>query len=177
MVRRMAAPDHVVRAITKDGSFRVIAATTTQTVRDVAMAQQLGGEPALRLADANAWLAAAHARHAWRPMVVEQVERWDARGELVTATAMAGATLRWPDGLVQLTIDGGSLRSIGDAAMLATRRSTCDPADVDCWPCANAAFVDQVAVEPADRLVLLKVSYEGNDTCWEPDSVLWVLTW
>ena len=42
---------------------------------------------------------------------------------------------------------------------------------------ANAAFVDQVAVEPADRLVLLEVSYEGNDTCWEPDSEVYVLSW
>jgi molecular chaperone Hsp33 len=47
----MSAADHVVRAITKDGSFRVIAAITTQTAQGAATAQRLDGAQALRLAE------------------------------------------------------------------------------------------------------------------------------
>lgn len=47
----MPHPDTVVRAITEDGSFRVIAATTTETVRGVLEAQRAEGATARHLAD------------------------------------------------------------------------------------------------------------------------------
>jgi molecular chaperone Hsp33 len=47
----MPHPDTVVRAITEDGSFRVIAATTTDTVRGVLQAQRAEGATARYLAD------------------------------------------------------------------------------------------------------------------------------
>ncbi len=92
MVRRMAAPDHVVRAITKDGSFRVIAATTTQTVRDVAMAQQLGGEPALRLAELMT--CAVIIRETTQPARRVQLVWRDAGGGTIVADALPDGTNR-----------------------------------------------------------------------------------
>ena len=44
-------PDTVVRALTDDGSFRVIAALTTETVRGTALAQQVRGSTAQRLGE------------------------------------------------------------------------------------------------------------------------------
>ncbi|MGZ5968730.1 MAG: Hsp33 family molecular chaperone HslO [Polyangiales bacterium] len=47
----MASPDHVLRAISEDGSFRVIACVTTETVRAVAEAQNAQKAFAQRLGD------------------------------------------------------------------------------------------------------------------------------
>lgn len=44
-------PDTVVRALTEDGSFRVIAALTTSTVKDTAQAQEVRGPTAQRLGE------------------------------------------------------------------------------------------------------------------------------
>ena len=45
------ATDRVIRAMTNDGAFRVIAAVTTQTVRGAVAAQQAKGAIAARFGD------------------------------------------------------------------------------------------------------------------------------
>lgn len=47
----MGQPDRVIRAMTIDGAFRVIAATTTDTVRSALAAQTTGDELGLRLGE------------------------------------------------------------------------------------------------------------------------------
>ena len=88
----MPVADHVVRAITKDGSFRVIAAITTQTVRDVAAVQHLEGPQALRLAELLA--CAVIVRETTQPARRVQLVWRDASGVTLIADALPDGSNR-----------------------------------------------------------------------------------
>ncbi|MEZ4365514.1 MAG: Hsp33 family molecular chaperone HslO [Kofleriaceae bacterium] len=98
----MSVADHVVRAITKDGAFRVIAAVTTSTARDVAAAQGLTGDLALRLAELLT--SAILVRETTQPARRVQLIWRDARGGTLVADAL-------PDGSNRAIVNPGELEA------------------------------------------------------------------
>ena len=88
----MPVADHVVRAITNDGSFRVIAAITTQTAQDIAAAQHLDGGQAVRLAELLA--CAVIVRETTQPARRVQLIWRDASGVTLIADSLPDGTNR-----------------------------------------------------------------------------------
>jgi len=88
----MSVADHVVRAITKDGAFRVIAAVTTQTAREAATAQGLSDDLALRLAELMT--CAVLVRETTQPARRVQLLWRDANGSSMVADALPDGTNR-----------------------------------------------------------------------------------
>lgn len=89
--------DHVLRAVSEDGAFRVIAALTTQTVQGVVDAQHVRGPFAQRLADLVT--AALLVRETMSPDLRVQVILSDGRRTRFSADAMPNGVSR---GLSQL---------------------------------------------------------------------------
>jgi molecular chaperone Hsp33 len=86
------AGDHVVRAMTMDGAFRVIAAVTTDTARGALSAQSADGDTALRLAELMT--AAVLVRETTNPGRRVQVLWRDESGAALVADAMPDGTNR-----------------------------------------------------------------------------------
>ena len=87
-----AAGDHVVRAMTIDGAFRVIAAVTTDTARGALAAQSADGDTALRLAELMT--AAVLVRETTNPGRRVQVLWRDSHGAALVADALPDGTNR-----------------------------------------------------------------------------------
>jgi molecular chaperone Hsp33 len=94
---RMVATDHVLRAVSEDGGFRVIAALTSQTVVGVAAAQHARGAFAQRLADVVT--AAVLVRETMAPDLRVQVILSDGKRNRLMADALPEGVTR---GLVQI---------------------------------------------------------------------------
>jgi molecular chaperone Hsp33 len=84
--------DHVLRAVSEDGAFRVIAALTTQTVQGVVDAQHVRGPFAQRLADLVT--AAVLVRETMSPDLRVQVILSDGRRTRFSADAMPAGVSR-----------------------------------------------------------------------------------
>ena len=99
----MSETDSVMRAMTNDGAFRIVAARTTDTVRGVIQAQKLSGRIAADLADLVT--AAVLYRETMAPSLrVQCIVRFDEdAGQLVADSHPDG----WTRGLLQ--------RGVGDA--------------------------------------------------------------
>jgi molecular chaperone Hsp33 len=103
----MVASDHVLRAVSQDGGFRVIAALTTETVSGVIGSQQARGPIAQRLADVVT--AAVLVRETMAPDLRVQVILSDGKRNRLVADAMPEGVTR---GLVQ--IEKGSTAAVLD---------------------------------------------------------------
>jgi len=119
MVRAVSLPpDSVVRAVTQDGSFRVIVALTTDTVKDIVAAQQVSGSTALRLGELVT--GSVLVREAMAPTM---------RVQLVLQGANRGGTLvadSHPDGKNRgiVNLGGGREVTIGEGSLLQVLRTT-----------------------------------------------------
>ena len=91
-------PDRVVRAMTMDGAFRLIAAVVTDTARATLGAQTAGDELGLRLAELVA--AAVLVRETTQPSRRVQLVWRDARGGSLVADSL-------PDGLCRGLVNPG----------------------------------------------------------------------
>lgn len=112
MVMGMAS-DHVLRAVTEDGAFRVIAALTTETTRGVVDAQKVHGRFAQRLADLVT--GAVLVRETMAPDLRVQVILSDGRRNRFSADAMPEGVSR---GLSQIV--AGATPGILDTMNLLT---------------------------------------------------------
>ena len=109
--------DHVVRAITADGAFRVIAVQTTDTARGVASAQQAKGARARLLAEMLT--ASVLVRETMAPdLRVQAILQGDDPKTRIVADSFPDGTTR---GLVQLR-DGGDV-SLGERSVLQMMRT------------------------------------------------------
>jgi molecular chaperone Hsp33 len=109
--------DHVVRAITADGAFRVVVARTTQTARGVIAAQNAQGPRARLLAEMLT--AAVLVRETMAPdLRVQGILQGDDPKTRIVADSFPDGTTR---GLVQLR-DGADV-SLGDRAVLQMMRT------------------------------------------------------
>jgi molecular chaperone Hsp33 len=93
----MVTPDQVLRAVSQDGGFRVIAAVTTETVRGAIEAQQARGPIAQRLADLVT--GAVLVRETMAPDLRVQIILSDEKRQRISADAMPEGRSR---GLVQM---------------------------------------------------------------------------
>ncbi len=110
--------DHVVRALTKDGAFRAIAARTTETVKGAVRAQGATGENAKHLGDLLT--GAVLIREAMAPSLRVQAIIKGASGGNLVADAQPDGTSR---GLVQLGKAEGSRVRVGKGALLQVMRT------------------------------------------------------
>src|SRR5215475_8652522 len=109
--------DLVVRAMTADGSFRVIAVRTTQTSQGVAAAQKAHGSRAQLLAEMTT--AAVLVRETMAPdLRVQAILQGDDPKTRIVADSFPDGSTR---GLVQLR-DGTDV-SLGDRAVLQMMRT------------------------------------------------------
>lgn len=110
--------DHVVRALTKDGAFRAIAARTTETVRGAVRAQEATGDNAKHLGDLLT--GAVLIREAMAPSLRVQAIIKGASGGNLVADAQPDGTSR---GLVQLGKAEGSRVRVSKGALLQVMRT------------------------------------------------------
>ena len=109
--------DHVVRAITADGAFRVIAVSTTETAKSVIAAQKAQGSRARLLAEMLT--AAVLVRETMAPdLRVQGILQGDDPKTRIVADSFPDGTTR---GLVQLR--EGTDVSLGDRAVLQMMRT------------------------------------------------------
>jgi molecular chaperone Hsp33 len=94
----MSEPDRVVRAMTMDGAFRLIAAVVTDTARSALGAQSTGDDLGLRLSELLA--AAVLVRETTQPARRVQIVWRDARGSSLVADSL-------PDGLCRGLVNPG----------------------------------------------------------------------
>ncbi len=112
--------DHVVRAITADGAFRVIAVSTTETAKGVIAAQKAQGPRARLLAEMLT--AAVLVRETMAPdLRVQAILQGDDPKTRIVADSFPDGTTR---GLVQAK-DGADV-SLGDRAVLQMMRTLHD---------------------------------------------------
>ncbi len=108
--------DHVQRAMTNDGSFRVLTASTTETVRAVIAAQAVVGETVADMA--NIITATVLVRETMAPENRVQIVYRDARGsQLVGDSFLEGKTR----GLVRIQ-DGAQRIDVGDGGVFQVER-------------------------------------------------------
>ncbi len=101
--KNMPQTDTVLRAMTNDGAFRVVATRTTDTVREVVAAQKLSGSIAHDLADLVT--AAVLYRETMAPSLrVQCIARVEDAGQLIADSHPDG----WTRGLVQSSSEGAA---------------------------------------------------------------------
>jgi molecular chaperone Hsp33 len=112
-----AGSDHVLRAMTDDGSFRVIAATTTAMVEGAIAAQSARGATARWFGELLT--GAVLYRETMAPQLRVQAILMGASGRLVADSHPDGGTR----GLVTLPASAGGQLQLGPAALLQVMRS------------------------------------------------------
>lgn len=79
-----------------------------------------------------------------------------------------------PHGHAPVSRHDDAWRSEPTAARARELQVALDRGDV---PCFNAARLGDAWIDLPRRAVVIQISYRGNDSCWEPDSVPVVMTW
>jgi hypothetical protein len=129
------------------------------------------------LAAADALLARTHVEHAWQPLRWHELPRYDDAGERHAPTWGDGArTVTWDEQGFRISVDGAEVAAI-PAPLLEPARTRCEPTDPDCFECVNGAEVSRLALDVERRVLAVRISYDGNDLCWEPNSHEHVLAW
>lgn len=131
------------------------------------------------VAGANAWLAEQHQRAAWTPLAAAAITADDESAfdaERWTATS----------GDVTLTFDvtGHVVVTVGGAAVVDRTMTAWLAPDAPMYPgagpdeqCSNPIALGAAYLDGARKLALVRVSFRGNDTCWEPDGAYHVVAW
>jgi hypothetical protein len=125
-----------------------------------------------RIASANRKLADLHSQHDFTAM-----RAFDASETAEQMTPIAG------DGFVVTFGDdhklhvraqtGPDLATADGSAWLAPTGKRC----AQCPPCENPARLDAFYKAPEINVVVVRITYGGTDTCWEPPDQLHVVTW
>ncbi len=114
----MSQPDQVVRAMTDDGAFRVIAARTTETANGIVRAQQANGAIAQQLAELVT--ASIVYRETMAPKLrVQCVVEDEKAGKLIADSHPDG----WARGLVHKSEEGELPRFEGEGVLLQMMRT------------------------------------------------------
>lgn len=131
-----------------------------------------GPELEARIAAANRRLAQLHAQHD-----LAQMREYGVGDTFGRDTPVEG------DGLVVTFGDDNVLRvRARDGAMLATANgaSWLVPSGkrcAQCPPCENAAWLRAFYKAERITVVLVRITYDGTDMCWEPGDQLHVVSW
>ena len=126
-----------------------------------------------RIASANTWLAQQHAAYDFVAMTEVAIADQFAYDAPID-TADARVTVR-PDHRIHVrTADDKELTLVDGSAWLAP---VIPPRCAQCEPCKNEAFVHAVYKVERIDVIVLRIRYAGNDTCWEPSDQLHVIAW
>ena len=131
--------------------------------------------PALqaRIAAANRRLADLHAEHDLVPMHEHHVG--DSFGR-ETPVEGAGLVVTFgDDNVLRVRTRGGgtTLATANGASWLAPSGKRCP----QCPPCENPAWLRAFYKAERVNLVVVRITYSGTDTCWEPGDQLHVVSW
>jgi hypothetical protein len=129
-------------------------------------------EPTLQmLEDANRYLADTHAAFTWETMLAAEV---DGGGEGRTAVVGGIDVAFTPAGHVVVR-DGDIVVLERDFPAWLVKDSPMGGEPYE--TCSNPAFLSAAWISASKNAALLKISYMGNDSCWEPDSTMHVIVW
>jgi hypothetical protein len=129
-------------------------------------------EPA-GLVDSNRWLAERHRQRDWRPLTALGAP--DPASEAPDySVAKDGVVVRWADGHLVVIDHGATVVDAQHADWLVKPYPMCAScADT----CDNPSMLGEVSADLAHHLLVVKIRYRGNDSCWEPTSQLHVVSW
>ncbi|MBK9037109.1 MAG: hypothetical protein IPL61_38675 [Myxococcales bacterium] len=131
------------------------------------------------VAGANAWLAEQHQRAAWTPLVAAAITAND-------ESALAAERWAATSGDVALTFDdsGHVVITVAGAAVVDRLMTAWLAPDAPMYPgagpdeqCYNPIALAAAYLDGAHKLALVRVTFRGNDSCWEPDGAYHVVAW
>ena len=162
--------------IEKDRADKVVRELVVQTADggEALLDDAAPAPPTERLAEANRYLTETHARRRLFPLTAMTLDRSreaDFGHGSTLAASGDGVDVAWDEGQLKVTAGG---RVVVD---LATQGWTVEPTTSDGIECSNPSFLGEAWVDAARKLVVVRIAYTGNDTCWEPDSQLHVVAW
>lgn len=140
-----------------------------------------------RLAEANRYLGDTHAQRGWFPMAemaLEDPTASDAGGEAdddgmphMPKAAHSGAVaLTWDEGAVTVSVGGKVVVDRHTQGWVAG--TTPPPANCDeCPVCSNPSYLGKAWIDAERKVIVARISYIGNDSCWEPPSQDHVISW
>jgi hypothetical protein len=171
------APNLSIAQVDRDD--KLVHGVIVQRADDATMGDEGPPPPKDKLDEANRFLAETHASLGWIPLApMEMVPvpgdegNEDAFGSPKTGHA-GDLVLSWDEGKVLVTQAGKTIVDRQTHGWTAPETVMCD----GCEKCSNPSFLAGAWADPARKLILARISYTGNDTCWEPDSEDHVIAW
>jgi hypothetical protein len=133
------------------------------------------------LVEANRYLTETHTQRGWFPLAAMTMEEPSAEEEtegpnMTKAARAGGVSLVWNEGATKVTVDGKVVVDRQHPEWLA--ESTPPPADCeDCGGCSNPSYLESAWIDVERKLIVARIAYIGNDSCWEPASEDHVIAW
>jgi hypothetical protein len=126
-----------------------------------------------KLEAANRWLGDEHQARDLRPLETSEIAS-DQEGQEATQWTVTkeDIVLQLRDN-ARLTVRGPG-KTYVDRVMSDWEAGVSHRPDMDC---SNPLFLENAWLDVPHRLALVLIGYHGNDTCWEPDSALHVVSW
>jgi len=124
---------------------------------------------------ANRWLAEQHAAHKLVPLDRLEVESGDPDEPASHATGRA--TIDWKQSRLTIKQRGRVLLERATPASWLAADQPMYPGAPPDEICHNPEFLSDAWIDVERRLAVLRVSYHGTDTCWEPPAQHHVVTW
>lgn len=169
-----AAPNLALAEV--DRNDKLLHGVIVQRADDATMSDEGPPPPQAKLDEANRYLAETHAALGWIPLTPMTMELVDPADDGYGAARTARAddvTLAWDEGKVLVTVGGKTLVDRQTKGWTAPEVTPCD----GCDRCSNPSFLAGAWIDRSRKLILARISYTGNDTCWEPDSEDHVIAW
>ncbi len=123
------------------------------------------------IADANDYVARNHADLNWQPMSALENGRDEDTGEYRDVVSGDGVELTWA--APRLTVKAGGV-VVFDREFPSWEA---EPQAAGDEPCSNPSYLGSVDLDAARKVAVVEISYQGTDTCWEPDSQHHVVAW
>lgn len=163
--------------IEKDRADAVVHEVVVQSADDGEATMGDEGAPVVPTAQldlANRYLTQTHGARGWFALAPMTLDGNPDEGYGSTFVAHgAGVDLRWDEGKVLVTIAGKTVVDRQTKGWTAVTGPRCD----GCDECSNPSFLGGAWIDAERKLIVARIAYTGNDTCWEPDSEQHVIAW
>lgn len=156
--------------VVKDRSDAVIHQQVVLGLDDNAMDQPPPSEAAI--ADANQYIDRNHGEQNWQPMKLLEASRDEDSGEYTNVVAGDGVEITWAAPRLSVKAGNAVVFEREFAAWEAEKYSVGEAGE-----CENPSYLGGAHLDAGRKVVVIEISYYGNDTCWEPDSQHHVVAW
>jgi len=165
--------------VERDRNDAVVRTVVVLTADEATMNDDAPVAPQAKLDAANQFLVELHGSRGLVALTPMQMVGSGAEDEMAAygspKDAVAdGVTLRWDEGKIMVTDQRAKiLVDRQTKGWTAPSRARC----ADCDVCSNPSFLAGAWIDRARQVIVARISYTGNDTCWEPDSQDHVIAW